>query len=408
MRTLTVLALLGVVLVGAARADLTAVTGNDYSWVAYNNGLGMYPTLPANTTGFGYDNDGQCVPGQEGLWLGYNSLGGWQPGANTFGNLVSFADGADTGVSMIMSNNTGSDPLTPSVWHDAQESASNGRSYVWINGNSHTATADGVFVDTLGSSISGQVSIIHSHGSVAAYTFSGLDVNATYDFAGIAEAATGGNLSKTSEIALFAGDMNVALADNTFDWNDSILFEGLSPNADGTISISLTNIGGAQPGQSPAFSGIALGAIASAIPGDLDGDGDVDAADVDLLRAGLGDPVNDMDGDGDADFDDMIYLVENYLEWHRSNPGDGVGTNMGDITLDGHVDAVDLAEMKTGFGSAGGWASGNLNTDGYVDLTDLMLLRANDGADVGVSDAPEPATLLILAAGAVGLLRRRR
>ncbi|MHC4985860.1 MAG: PEP-CTERM sorting domain-containing protein, partial [Planctomycetota bacterium] len=91
------------------------------------------------------------------------------------------------------------------------------------------------------------------------------------------------------------------------------------------------------------------------------------------------------------------------------NPGDGVGTAIGDITLDGHVDSVDLGQMVAGFGAAGGWSDGNLNVDTLVDGTDLALLKANFGADVGgAADTPEPATLAILAVGAVGMLRRRR
>ena len=49
-------------------------------------------------------------------------------------------------------------------------------------------------------------------------------------------------------------------------------------------------------------------------PGDVDGDGDVDFDDLNLMLAvyGTGDPLGDLDGDGDTDFDDLNLLLANY------------------------------------------------------------------------------------------------
>ncbi len=397
MRTLTVLALLGVVWVGTARADLTAVTGDDYSWVAYNNltaTLGQ--ALPANVTGFTVDNDRSSsqIPS---------------------GQLLDFGTGDASGVTLTVSE---VDP---------------GGHYLWVDGTA-AQSAGTVFSDVLGASYTGNT-ILHDAGSTQLLTFEGLDPNSTYTFAGVATAPSGYhnslstvvvqdadafvNESGLSATPSFEGreyrggplvSMTPASAGDTmhisFVDDDLAMWTGINPGDDGSFSVLVTSVMIGHREWAPGLDAITLAAEGS--PGDLDGDGDVDADDVDLLRAGLGDPAKDMDGDGDADADDIVYLVENFLEWHRNNPGDGVGTNVGDITLDGHVDGDDLTQMKTGFGAAGGWGDGNLNTDTLVDLTDLMAMKANFGQDVGASETPEPATLVILAVGAAGLLRRRR
>jgi len=156
------------------------------------------------------------------------------------------------------------------------------------------------------------------------------------------------------------------------------------------------------------FLGEPSSSIGDDKPGDLDGDGDVDADDVDLLRASFGQPDQDLDGDGDTDPDDLVFLVENYLEWERSNPGAGVGTLLGDINLDGLVDENDRLALAAGFGSQGGWADGNLDGDDLVDIADLTILRTNLGMAATTGTVPEPATLGLLGLGGLALLRRRK
>ncbi len=57
--------------------------------------------------------------------------------------------------------------------------------------------------------------------------------------------------------------------------------------------------------------------IATGIPGDIDGDGDVDLADLSILLAhygqsGVGPDEGDLDGDGDVDLGDLSILLANY------------------------------------------------------------------------------------------------
>ncbi|HDZ22465.1 hypothetical protein LCGC14_0269610 [marine sediment metagenome] len=143
------------------------------------------------------------------------------------------------------------------------------------------------------------------------------------------------------------------------------------------------------------------------IPGDFDGDGDVDADDVTELCANLGDPAYDLDGDGDADEDDMIVLIETLVEL---TDGVRVGTERGDFNLDGLIDGTDLALMKTAFGQPGQtYADGNANCDAFVDGTDLAILKTNFGyiAPPSPGGVPEPMTIGLLGVGGLGLLRRR-
>jgi len=101
-------------------------------------------------------------------------------------------------------------------------------------------------------------------------------------------------------------------------------------------------------------------------------DGKVDCADIDYIRDNFGDwsDLNvavaidlscDMDGDLDVDEDDVAELVQTIL-----------GTDYGDVNLDGVVDATDESIINTNMGMTdAGWCDGDMNGDGVVDADDL-------------------------------------
>ena len=162
-------------------------------------------------------------------------------------------------------------------------------------------------------------------------------------------------------------------------------------------------IGDADPYQ------LTINVVSAFDPGDFDEDGDVDADDVDLLCANIGgDLAYDMDGDLDVDEDDMVFHVENYLEYDTDGDDvpDGNGTFRGDFNADGAVNGTDLSLMNGSFGGPAGFAGGNANCDATVNGTDLSILAGVFG-DVVTATIPEPMAVGLLSLGGIALLRKR-
>jgi hypothetical protein len=85
----------------------------------------------------------------------------------------------------------------------------------------------------------------------------------------------------------------------------------------------------------------------------------------------------------------------------------------GDANLDGTVNITDLSKVLTNYDtSSERWGDGDFNGDGAVNINDLSNVLTNydqtAGAFHGVEAVPEPATLVLLLAGATCLLVWRR
>lgn len=109
------------------------------------------------------------------------------------------------------------------------------------------------------------------------------------------------------------------------------------------------------------------------VPGDIDRNGRVDAADIDMLCAAIlnpvADPELDLNGDGTLDNADVDYLVEEILD-----------TVAGDLNLDGKVDFEDFLQLSAEYGKQdAGWSDGDSNCDGVVDFEDFLAVSANFG-----------------------------
>ena len=81
----------------------------------------------------------------------------------------------------------------------------------------------------------------------------------------------------------------------------------------------------------------------------------------------------------------------------------------GDANLDAKVDINDLTIVLAHYDEAGmTWTTGDFNNDGKVDINDLTIVLAHYGQSLGASGnriaaVPEPSTIVLLAAGLVGL-----
>ncbi len=118
-------------------------------------------------------------------------------------------------------------------------------------------------------------------------------------------------------------------------------------------------------------------------------------------------------------------------QFDGTNPGDSdilvKYTYFGDANLDGKVDGSDYSLIDNGYANhLTGWYNGDFNYDGVIDGSDYALIDNafnNQGAQLtsptalvasataqvaGPTAVPEPASIALIAAGAVGLLARRR
>jgi len=143
----------------------------------------------------------------------------------------------------------------------------------------------------------------------------------------------------------------------------------------------------------------------SRTPGDLDGDSNVDADDIDILSAAIRNGVNstrlDLDGDGQVTSADRDKLIRDILH-----------VEYGDFNLNGVINGGDYTAWADNFGlTDASWADGDANGDGVVDNADYTHWADMVGFISGVSRpaaTPEPGTLALLCTGGVIVLSRRR
>ncbi len=112
-----------------------------------------------------------------------------------------------------------------------------------------------------------------------------------------------------------------------------------------------------------------------------------------------------LDVDGDGDDDSALVLTGMVGVAVPANEG----SMMGDANGDGLIDDNDLSLLLANWGKDTDWAHGEFSGETPVNDNDLSLLLANwTGSGSAGIVVPEPASLGLLALGALVVLRRRR
>ncbi|MEM7312304.1 MAG: hypothetical protein AAF497_04050 [Planctomycetota bacterium] len=146
--------------------------------------------------------------------------------------------------------------------------------------------------------------------------------------------------------------------------------------------------------QQDAVEAIRLSVVPT-MPGDFDGDLDMDCNDVDALVSRIVDESNDLDFDLNGD---ELVTNEDLDAWldvaamHNLLPG-GV-YQRGDVNLDGFVDVGDFNLWNANrFTDATGWCRADVNADGLVDVGDFNVWNRNKFSSTGSRPlaVPEPA-----------------
>lgn len=165
-------------------------------------------------------------------------------------------------------------------------------------------------------------------------------------------------------------------------------------DADGEYVQTIT-AGGLDIPRSIAF----MPAFEVSVRGDFDGNGLLDAGDVDLLsitlRADQFDARFDLTEDRVVSNDDQRYWVEEL-----------VGTQFGDVDLNGTVEFLDFLVLSANFGQTGGWREGDFDGNGEIDFVDFLILSQNfsNSSEVTASAVPEPNTFSLGAFALLGVL----
>ena len=143
--------------------------------------------------------------------------------------------------------------------------------------------------------------------------------------------------------------------------------------------------------------------LLSGLTGDFNGDGLLDALDIDLLGAEVGgtDVTFDVTSDGVIDNLDREHWVR-VLKM----------TQFGDADMNGAVEFSDFLTLSSGFGGDGGWADGDFDGSGDVGFADFLMLSNNFGSNsaaaIGVSSVPEPTSGMMATFALLGWFGARR
>ena len=179
-----------------------------------------------------------------------------------------------------------------------------------------------------------------------------------------------------------------------------------------TLGFQITNGGEADNPTGFRVEGlVAFARAGNGLAGDFNGNGTLDAADIDLLSAavrnGTGGANFDLNTDGNVDDGDRQIWINDLKK-----------TYAGDANLDGEFNSTDFVEVfqageyEDGVAGNSTWATGDWNGDAEFDSGDFVAAFQAGGFEqgprAGVAAVPEPSSMLLFALGLLPLLPARR
>lgn len=139
--------------------------------------------------------------------------------------------------------------------------------------------------------------------------------------------------------------------------------------------------------------------------GDLNQNGFLDIADIDLLTMETANGAYRRDWDFNEDWEINGLDIEIWIE-------DIFGTLYGDVDLDGLFNSSDLIAVlskgKYGSDRHAVWSDGDFTGDGWVDSSDFIIALAKGGYEATATEAkaiPEPSGVVLLMIGCICLWR---
>ena len=155
---------------------------------------------------------------------------------------------------------------------------------------------------------------------------------------------------------------------------------------------------------------VRLANLGPTLVGDLNGDGVIDATDIDSLAQAIRDndssPKFDVNGDGQVDANDHQHFISN-----------NANTWVGDSNFDGEFNSSDfVAVFAAGLyetAQPATWGQGDWNGDGFFDSGDFVFAFGDGGYELGPRGAqaqavPEPSFYVFLMGLLPLLIRRKR
>jgi hypothetical protein len=258
MRTLVIVTLACLLAAAIARAELMDYTGGSYEWVAYDNLTATVTATPTNVNAFAHDADRKSSSTPSGTLVDYT--------------------GSSTGVTMLVNDGykyiVGSG-TTPALAAD-QSATPWADSYLWADsqGSALLAGTAGhdIFGDVMTDYGSGMV-ILHQNGDDYAplgrrsqlhLIFRGLDPDARYAFAGIADADPGHRgpshpgfslvelmgvdsavnnsiLTTAAAVTALPGFGQVGLTTSfSYETDDLVYYDHIAPGSDGEFAVTVS------------------------------------------------------------------------------------------------------------------------------------------------------------------------